>query len=158
MGANLKDAHKWLQKKLESPCFDFGWIPEFRVKKNSTISYEEEEQMAFDNLSLVIKNYARNQFANIIVTDLRDPIFRQIPRRFSRFSYALFTLFVEDETQLKERVLDESRSSGYRDWEEAIKINQMIVDRPLMKYEVRLDSGLLSTEALVEEIVRRLSM
>jgi adenylate kinase family enzyme len=51
-----------LQNHLQSPCFEFGWIPEFRVKRASTITWEEEESLAFENLTLVVKNYVRHSF------------------------------------------------------------------------------------------------
>lgn len=150
-----KSSLAWaLQARLQSPCFEFGWIPEFRVKTNSTISWEEEEAFAFENLALVLRNYVRHGFGNIIVTDLRDCVIRQIPRRFQRHRYVLVTLYARDEEIIKSRVLNESRSSVYRDWQEAITINRAILSRPLMKHEVRLDSDRNSTGALVEEIVR----
>ena len=150
-----KSSLAWaLQARFQSPCFEFGWIPEFRTRRNSTISYVEEEGLAFDNLCLVLRNYARHGFDRIIVTDLRDPIIRQLPRRFSRYRYLLFTLWVEDENELKARVLNQARSSGYRDWKEALDLNRTIRARKLMTHEVRLDSSRLSVEELADEVVK----
>ncbi len=148
-----KSSLAWaLQAKYQSPCFEFGWIPEFRVKQNSTITYEEEEGIAFENLTLVLKNYVRHGFGNIVVTDLRDPIIRQLSRRFYRYQYLLITLWMENEELLKSRVLDESRSSGFRDWEYALALNQEIIHRPLMRNEIRLNNDRKSIEELVDEI------
>lgn len=149
-----KSSLAWaLQERLQSPCFEFGWIPEFRVKKNSTISYEEEEELAFENLGLVLKNYVRRGFGNIIVTDLRDPVMRQVPRRFARYNYLLVTLWMDDDDALKARVLDETRSSGYRDWQEALALNREIIRRPLRQNEVRFDSGKMSIDELVQAVL-----
>ena len=111
-----------------------------------------------ETLSLVLKNYVRHGFDKIIVTDLRDPIMRQVPRRFSRYLYILVTLWIADEQALKTRVLDETRSSGYRDWQEAIQLNRVIRARKLMKNEVRLDSSQNTLDELVEEVVKRVSL
>ncbi|MBE0698672.1 MAG: hypothetical protein IH586_17275, partial [Anaerolineaceae bacterium] len=66
-----------LHRRLNSPWFEFGWIPEFRQKGEVTLPYEEEEQLSFENLCLVVRNYLRHGFRNIILTDLRDPVMRQ---------------------------------------------------------------------------------
>jgi hypothetical protein len=39
---NLRNK-KVLQLKLRSPCFEFGWIPEFRHQQQDTLTYEEDE-------------------------------------------------------------------------------------------------------------------
>jgi dephospho-CoA kinase len=61
-----------LQRRLGTPLFEFGWIPEFRSTGTRVTSYEEDEALAFENLTLALKNYARHGFANIIVTDLEE--------------------------------------------------------------------------------------
>jgi hypothetical protein len=40
------------------------------------------------------------------------------------------TLRVLDDEALRRRVTDESRSSGYRDWQEALAINRRLLTRP----------------------------
>lgn len=35
-----------LQHKLNSPLFEFGWIPEFRNTGSEVITYEEDEALA----------------------------------------------------------------------------------------------------------------
>lgn len=40
------------------------------------------------------------------------------------------TLRVIDEAELRGRVTDESRSSGYRDWQESVRINRHLLQRP----------------------------
>jgi len=54
-----------LHRKLGTPLFEFGWIPEFRNTGTRIISYEEDESLAFENLALVLRNYARHGFRNI---------------------------------------------------------------------------------------------
>jgi chloramphenicol 3-O-phosphotransferase len=141
-----------LHQQLNSPWFEFGWIPEFRQKGEVLLTYEDEEQLSFDNLCLVVRNYLRHGFGNIIITDLRDPILRQALRRFSHRNYLFVTLILRDEEVLKQRVLDETRSSGYRDFEEALALNRSYNTRPLVRNELRIDV----TDCPVESVVNRI--
>jgi thymidylate kinase len=145
-----------LQHHLQSPCFEFGWIPEFRVKRDSTITWEEEESLSFENLTLVVKNYVRHGFEKIIITDLRDHIIQTIPEVFARFSYRQVTLWMDNDELLKSRVLEESRSSGYRNWQESLEINGTIMARDLMPNEVRFNSEALSVDQLVLRVLETL--
>jgi hypothetical protein len=145
-----------LQHHLQSLCFEFGWIPEFRVKLEGTITWEEEEFLSVENLTLVVKNYVRHGFEKIIITDLRDHIIQTIPEVFAGFSYRLFTLWIDNDDLLKSRVLEESRSSGYRNWQESLEINRTILARGLMPNEVRFNSEQLSVERLVAGVLETL--
>ena len=108
-----------VQRKLGTPLFEFGWIPEFRNTGTRTISYEEDESLAFENLTLVLRNYARHGFRNIIVTDLENKRIEHLGSVFRGFDFVIATLRVIDELELRRRVMHESRSSGYRDWQES---------------------------------------
>ncbi len=145
-----------LQHHLQSPCFEFGWIPEFRVKRDSTITWEEEESLSFENLTLVVKNYVLHGFEKIIITDLRDHIIQTIPAVLTGYSYRLVTLWMDNGELLKSRVLEESRSSGYRNWQESLEINRTILARALMPNEVRFNSGELSVDQVVARVLETL--
>ncbi|MFQ5540744.1 MAG: hypothetical protein ACE5F4_00650 [Candidatus Paceibacteria bacterium] len=145
-----------LQKNLTSPCFEFGWIPEFRQKGARTIPYEEEEGIAFENLVLVTKNYIKHGFSHVIITDLEDKRIIELHRHFKKQNYILFTLIVSDDEILKSRVMDKTRTSKYRDIKSAIKINREILARPLLKNEVRIDTTKISLPKVVKEIMNHL--
>lgn len=142
-----------LQQRLDSPLFEFGWIPEFRHISNGEMSYADEEAFSFENLLLVVRNYVRRGFENVILTDLRDPLVQQAPRRLRGLRWLLVTLWVSDADVLKARVLDESRSSGYRNWQEALELNRSITARPLRKNEVRIDCTCKPVDEVAQEIV-----
>ncbi len=144
---------KLLQGRLGTPMFEFGWIPEFRYTGEKEILYEEEESIAFENLTMVLQNYCKHGFKNIIVTDLEDKRIQRLDTVFCHNTYLLCTLFTEDEMLLKGRVLDESRSSKYRDWEESIKINRGIITRSLLPNERRIDVAHLDERELLEVLV-----
>ena len=71
-----------LHEHFQSPWFEFGWIPEFRMlNPHTSITMREEEQLSFENVVLVAKNYVRHGFRNIILSDLDDVRMLDIPRR-----------------------------------------------------------------------------
>ena len=145
-----------LQKKLKSPLFEFGWIPEFRQKGEFVIPYVEEESLSFENLSLVAKNYINHNFSNIIITDLEDKRILELHKNFGEYTYLLTTLTVTDADILKSRVMNESRTSAYRNYKEALSINQAILDRPLLPNEIRIDTTKKSVEQVSKEILKHL--
>jgi len=151
-GTGKSTIAKLLQEKLRSPCFEFGWIPEFRFTGEKEIPYEEEEGIAFENLTLVLKNYAKHGFKNIIVTDLDDKRIPELQTVFAGYEYRLITLILSDEEELKKRVLDETRSSGYRDWETALKIQKRILVRPLLSNEIRIDVSRKDRGTVLKEV------
>jgi adenylate kinase family enzyme len=53
-GAGKSTVAAVLQRRLGTRLSEFGWIPEFR-DTDTRISYEEEESLAFENLTLVLR-------------------------------------------------------------------------------------------------------
>jgi adenylate kinase family enzyme len=151
-GSGKSTVAKRLQESLGSPCFEFGWIPEFWLPGPD--SQAREEVLSFENLTLVVKNYARHGYRDIIATDLNDLRFREIPRRFARFHYMILTLVVTDDEVLKRRVMDETRSSGYRDCEAALRHSRLIQARRLLPNEYRVDNTHQGVEETVSEVLR----
>jgi chloramphenicol 3-O-phosphotransferase len=152
-GAGKSTIAQALHPRLNSPWFEFGWIPEFRQKGEATLSYAEEEQLSFENLCLVVGNYLHHGFRGILISDLRDPVMLQALRRFSRRDCLLVTLWLSDAEILKQRVLDDSRSSGYRDWQEALALNRLYCSRPMRPNELRIDVTACSVQQVVDRIL-----
>ncbi len=154
-GTGKSTIAKLLQEKMKSPCFEFGWIPEFRHKNLSTeISYMEEESIAFENLVLVLKNYVKHKFTNIIVTDLEDKRILELHKHFKKNNYILITLIMNDDKTLKSRILNKTRSSKYRNWKSAIQINNSIKKRALLPKETRIDITKKSRQTVLKEFLK----
>lgn len=152
-GSGKSSVAKALQEKLDSPLFEFGWIPEFRNKGTKIIPYAEEESLAFENLVLVAKNYAKHGFKNVIITDLNNDYIEQLPKIFSDYDFAIYTLRLQDKETLKQRVLEDSRSSKYREWEKALEINDALQGRPAFQNEVFIDVDGQSVNDIANRIV-----
>lgn len=151
-GSGKSTVAEALQEKLDSPLFEFGWIPEFRNKGEETIGYREEESFSFENLVLVAKNYTKHGFKNVIITDLNNDYIEKLPEIFDEYDYAIYTLRLEDEDILKSRVMDETRSSGYRDWQKALEINRGLQNRQAFSGETFVDIGSRSAEEVAKNI------
>ena len=152
-GVGKSAVAKLLQGKLKTPLFEFGWIPEFRDKGGLEISYEEEEQISFENLTLVVKNYLKHAFKNIIVTDLEDKRIAELSKAFRGVDYKIFTLTIHDDETLKSRIMSSDRQNDFRDLEKAVAINRRILGRPLFEAEVRIDTTVRSAQEICNEIM-----
>ncbi|MBJ6360722.1 AAA family ATPase [Paenibacillus sp. GCM10012307] len=72
-GSGKTTLAKKLHEYYESPYFEFGWISEFRMLAPSIRSTQrQEEQLSFENLVAVAKNYNKHGYKNVILTDLDD--------------------------------------------------------------------------------------
>lgn len=155
-GSGKSSVAKVLQEKLNSPIFEFGWIPEFRNTGSKVISYTEEESLAFENLVLVAKNYAKHGFKNVIITDLNNDYIERLPHIFGNYDFAIYTLRINDQAILKRRILDQNRSSEYRDWGKASKINEALQNRQPFQNERFIDVTEQSIENVAAQILSQL--
>jgi len=153
-GSGKSTTAKLLHEKLRSPWFEFGWIPEFRNSNPHTeISWEQETEISFENLVLVVKNYIKHGFRNIIITDINfDSQILNLPEVFTGLEYKLFTLYADNET-LKNRILTRDNGNTFKDWESAIKSNEALTARDLLPNEQRICTENKSVENVVQTIL-----
>lgn len=140
-GSGKSTITKLLQEKLQSPAIDFGWLREFHLDREWKQASAEEEQMAFENLLFILRNYLKHRYKNVLVNDLQDHRIQEIPKLFPDNNYLIVSLVLENEDELKRRVLDESRDSGFRDVEAALVWNRKLKDRPAVADEIKLDNS-----------------
>ncbi len=145
---------KLLRKKLNSPYIDFGWLREFHLDREWKNANEEEEQMSFENLVYILNNYLKNGYKSVIVTDLLEKRIAHVHELFKPDEYKIITLVVSEDEELKRRVLEPTRDSGYRNYEEAIAWNRREMTRDLFPNETRIDTKTLSPDAVVEKIIQ----
>ncbi len=142
-----------LKTKLRNPpMIDFGWIREFHLDKEWKNANKKEEQMSFENLTFILKNYVKHGYKNIIVNDLQDFRIEQLSKEFSRYNYTIISLIVKDDDELKDRVLGE-RDSGFRDVKVALSWNKRIIKRKNLKNEFKLDNTHRNPKKTVDTIL-----
>jgi adenylate kinase family enzyme len=157
-GAGKSTVARALQAVLGCPLFEFGWIPEFRNTGDREMPYVEEEGLAFENLVLVTKNYAAHGFRWVILTDLQPLFVAQVGAAFDGYDHRIFTLRQEDESLVKARVLNESRSSDHRDVDGAIERNRALHERPPHPSERFINVGRRSVDEVVESVLADLQI
>ena len=128
-----------LARELNSFVFDFGVLRPIHLDNDWSNWSEAEEQMAFENLIFILKNYKKHGHKNVILNDLQDFRILQIPDVLSDLNYMIFSLFVSKDEELKRR-LEEPRDSGYKRIQKAIEWNQALMKRPVVKNEFKIDN------------------
>ncbi|MHA7967781.1 AAA family ATPase [Paenibacillus sp. CAU 1782] len=142
---------RMLHEHLKAPYFEFGWIPEFRsLTPYTDISQAEEEQLSFENLILVAKNYNSHGFKHIILTDLNDIRMTDIPHVFKGYRYIILTLYSDHEDVIKQRVLTRDNGNGYCDWEASISMNALIASRETLPNEYRIENSRPNAEKTLD--------
>lgn len=144
---------KELHARWGCPWFEFGWIPEFtKLNPHTDITQALEEQISFENVVLVSKNYRKHGFEHVLLTDLNDARMLDIPVYFREDAYLIFTLYAEDDAVLKQRILLRENGNSYKDYEEAIAINQLVKRRRLLPNEYRLCSDVQTPVQIADQI------
>ena len=150
-GTGKTTISKLLAQKLGSFVFDFGILREVHLDKEWSNQSLAEEQMSFENLLFILKNYKKNNYKNVILNDLQDFRLKQIPDVLTEFNYMIVTLYVQEDEDLRKRVLGE-RDSGYKNADAAIKWNREVIDRPAVKNEIKIDNSHNKPEQTVDKI------
>ena len=157
-GSGKTTVSKLLHEIFQSVMIDFGTLREFHLDNLWTKESEKEEQMTFENLIFILKNYIRNGYRNVIINDLKDFRIEQIPQAFADEDYLIVTLIVHDDAELRARILNPTRDSGWRDVERALAWNQAVIERPLVRNEYKLDNTLNTPEETAQKIINLINL
>lgn len=154
-GSGKTTISELLQKELDSPLIDFGNLRIFHLDREWKEANDKEELMSFENLVFILNNYIKNGYKNVIVNDLKDEKVLKLAQTFFRRKVAIVSLIVEDE-ELRKRVIDPKRDSGFRDVNCALGRNEMLKQRKPLSNELRIDNTHGDPQKTVREIVRYL--
>ncbi|MDD2286022.1 MAG: hypothetical protein PHV32_13815 [Eubacteriales bacterium] len=144
-----------LHEKFGMPWFEFGWIPEFtKLNPHTNTTQEKEEQLSFENLVLVCKNYKKHGYQNITLTDLNDVRMLNIPVVFRNYDYVIITLYSEDDNIIKDRIINRNNGNDFKNYEESIETNKKIKTRKLLPNEYRIRSDNQLPIDIANEIIR----
>jgi hypothetical protein len=156
-GSGKTTVMRLLQDRLGSPTIEFSSLRNLHLDSAWTNASTEEEQMSFENLVFILKNYARHGYRQVLVTDLQDFRVEQLPEIFRDYMYVIFSLIIGGDEELKQRVLSPSRDSGYRDFEGAIIWNRLVQERTLLPREHRIDNSHHQPARTVDHILSYLA-
>lgn len=152
-GSGKTTISKLLHERFQSVMFDFGWLRQFHLDPEWRNASPAEEEMSFENLVFILRNYLKHGYSPILLNDLQDQRIQSIPRLFAPDEYMIVTLVLRDDKVLKTRVLEPERDSGYRDFEAAIAWNRGLLDRALVPNEVQIDNTALGPEEASQQII-----
>ncbi len=139
-GCGKTTISKLLYEKLNHPpLIDFGILREPHLEIDWSNQSKKEEQMSFENLTYILKNYIKYGYKNVIVNDLRDFRIEQVPKKFLRYDFIIISLILKDDKELKKRVL-EKRDSGFKDVKTALSWNKKTIERKHLKNEYKIDN------------------
>ena len=142
-----------LKEKLDSTWIDYGKFREFHLDRDWKKANDKEEQLAFENLLLVVKNYLKHGYKNVIVDDLRDFRIQQIPKEFKEGDYIIISLVLDD-VELEKRIT--TRNDGWKNVPDAQAWNNALKDRAILSNEYKIDTTHKTPEETLKEVLRLL--
>lgn len=141
----------YAQERLGCPRINLGWLRQFHLRPDWSNANDDERLMAFENLVFIVKNYHKHGFGNILVEDLQEDQVELISDSLAGLNCRFVTLYIGDDGELRRRVLDETRDSGFRDVERAVTWNRRVMERVLRPGEIKVDS-MQSVEEMFEQV------
>jgi hypothetical protein len=104
-----------LTRRCGTPHFELSWMPEFLQRNGLAIPYEEDEKTAVRALIAVAQIYCAAGHRVVLVSDFRNAVLPLVLELLAAQPYRVLRLYSSDEDLLATRVLEPTRSSGYRD-------------------------------------------
>ncbi len=154
-GSGKTTIGKILRKYLNyPPYFEFDWIRGYHLDPQWKRASKREEKMSFENVLFTIKNYLQNSYNNIILIGLEDSLRDELIQKAKIKKYLLVTLTIDSDKELKRRVLTESRDSGFRDFEESLKVNRILKGSKLLKNEIKIDNSHNDPNLTVRKVIK----
>ena len=148
---------KLLKEKLNfSPYIELDWLRGFHLDPKWKKKNLKEENISFENLCFIVKNYLKYNYKNIILIGLTDKRIKELIKKLKTKKYLIVTLVINNDKELKKRILTESRDSGYRGFENSIKLNKKHINKKLSKNEIKIDNTHNDSKKTVREIIRLL--
>ncbi len=152
-GSGKTTQARLLKEKLDSVHVDYDWIRDLHLNKGWTNTSDEEDKMSFENLVFILKNYTKHDYKNVIVGGFTEKNIGRILNEFKDYKNIVTTLVLNDDEVLKQRVLTESRDSGFRDFEESIKFNKKLRDELTFPNEHKIDNTSQTPEETANQII-----
>jgi len=139
-GAGKTTVCRALHARFSWPYVDLGQhLRQLHLDPQWETASAREEQMSFENLIAIARNYIRYGYTPVIITDLEDFRVPQIPSLFPDHRYLIISLVCSN-NELKTRVLEPTRDSGFRDVERTQEWNTTLRERSAVPNETRLDT------------------
>ena len=153
-GSGKSTACGLLKKRLQGHLIEFSDLREWHLDREWKNESEKEEKMAFENLVFILRNYIKNGYENVIITDLKDSKVQELQKHFKPEEYIIVSLIVGDDEEIKRRLVE--RNSGYKNTEAAMEWNRNLILRSPFPNEFKIDNSGSNPGRAVEAIVKLL--
>jgi dephospho-CoA kinase len=154
-GSGKSTIAELLQREFDSPMIDFGWLREWHLAPDWHNTSPEEEQMAFENLVFILRNYVSHGYRNIIVHDLNPEHIDFLRQSFQDRSVVTVNLVVASDSVLRMRLL--ARTSGFRNVDLSLEWNRKLRDAAQPQPDViSVDNSLQDCHSTVHQILERI--
>jgi predicted kinase len=137
-----------------SPAIEFSSLREFHLDRTWSNQSPEEEQLAWENLEFVVRNYVRHGRTPVLTTDFREHRVQMINEVFGDLSLRIVTL-TADEAVLRERVT--ARTEGFTNVEAALSWNADVMARPALEAETKFDTSDVESSELASAVFASLT-
>lgn len=152
-GSGKTTLARLLKKKLNSVHIDYDWVRDFHLANGWKNANTAEEEMSFENLVFLLKNYAKYNYKNVIVSSFTEEIIERILGELKDYKNIVITLYLTSDEILKQRVLTESRDSGFRDFEQSILFNKKLRNDLNYPNEHKIDNTDQTSEETMNQII-----
>lgn len=139
-----------LKDKFDSPWVDYGRLREFHLDQEWKKADDKEEQLTFENLLFIIRNYVKHGYKNVIVDDLKDLRIQQIPEEFKEIDYIILSL-VADDAEIEKRIT--TRNDGWKNVPDAQTWNNALKSRAVVANEHKIDTTNKTPEEILNEVL-----
>jgi adenylate kinase len=156
-GVGKTTVSRALKNKLKIALLDLDWIRCNHLDQTWSDASPTEEALSYRILNRTIEEYVAEDYPAVLLNsaDIQAlfrgcPVIETVPHR-------IFTLLV-DEAELRRRVEDPTRDSGWKNGDGSVSINQRIWMAPALPNETRFNTTGLGPEETISAILALLSV
>ena len=115
------------------------------------IDYSLDEQIAVRAMAKVAAAYSRAGHSRVFMSDFRIEVVPMLLEELSDQEVRVLVLVFSDESLIRDRVLNPQRPSGYRNVDEAVKVNRWFLSHPITG-ALQIDVSGADVDAVIERI------
>jgi adenylate kinase family enzyme len=145
-----------LQERLNAPLIDFGCLRQGHLNREWSNQSPAEEDMAFENLIFIVRNYLKHGYKNVILNDLREDKIIALSQIFKDTNFVIISLIITDDEVLRKRVLGK-RDSGFKNAEASVEWNRKLRERETLPNEFKIDNTHNNPQETVRGILETIS-
>lgn len=151
-GSGKTTTGRLLKEQLSSPYIELDWIRGFHLNHGWSDASQKDHDMAVENLLFMLKNYKKHEYHNVIVSGFTEEDMQKFMQELKDENFIVITLFLTNDDLLKQRVLTETRDSGFRDYQESIRFNKRLRDDLTFPNEHKINNTNRTPEETLKQI------